>query len=47
MTERLNGQRVAILVADGFEQVELTDPKAALEREGATTVIVSPSPDKV
>jgi protease I len=39
----LNGKKVAILVADGFEQVELTEPKKALEEAGATTLIVSPA----
>jgi protease I len=43
----LEGKRVAILVADGFEQVELTEPKQALEQAGATTEIVSPAGDKV
>jgi protease I len=38
----LNGRKVAILVADGFEQVELTGPRKALERAGAATDIVSP-----
>ena len=38
----LTGKRVAILVADGFEQVELTEPKKALEEAGAETHIVSP-----
>jgi protease I len=45
--ERLNGKKVAILVADGFEQVELTEPKKALEEAGAETRIVSPSQGKV
>lgn len=40
---KLIGKRVAILVADGFEQVELTDPRVALEDEGAETQIVSPA----
>ena len=31
MAENLKGMRVAILVADGFEQVELTEPRAALK----------------
>src|SRR3954451_24810076 len=39
----LNGKRVAILVADGFEQVELTGPREALTDAGARTVIVSPA----
>jgi protease I len=38
---------VAILVADGFEQVELTGPKEALEAAGAETDIVSPAEKKV
>jgi protease I len=42
MAENLSGLRVAILVADGFEQVELTGPKEALEAAGALTQIVSP-----
>lgn len=43
MEKRLDGKKIAILVADGFEQVELTEPKEALEAAGATTEIVSPS----
>src|SRR5689334_6875131 len=38
----LNGKTVAILVADGFEQVEMTEPRRALEEAGAQTRIVSP-----
>ncbi len=44
---QLHGKKVAILVADGFEQVELTEPKAALEAAGAQTQIVSPKPGEV
>jgi protease I len=47
MAEKLHGKRVAILVADGFEQVELTEPKQALEEAGATTQIVSPAGNEV
>ena len=43
MEKKLKGKKVAILVADGFEQVELTEPKKALEEAGATTEIVSPA----
>src|SRR6266496_5462267 len=43
----LSGKKVAILVADGFEQVELTEPKQALELAGATTQIVSPAKGQV
>ncbi|MDX1622699.1 MAG: type 1 glutamine amidotransferase domain-containing protein [Gemmatimonadota bacterium] len=42
MVAQLDGKRVAILVADGFEQVELTSPREALEEAGAEPVIVSP-----
>jgi deglycase len=38
----LHGVRVAILVADGFEQVELTKPREALLKAGATVALVSP-----
>lgn len=41
MSQSLAGKRVAILVTDGFEQVELTGPKEALENAGATAEIVS------
>lgn len=42
MATQLNGKKVAILVAKGFEQIELTEPKRALEDAGAETRIVSP-----
>lgn len=38
----LSGLKVAILVTDGFEQIELTDPRQALDGAGATTHVVSP-----
>jgi protease I len=44
---KLKGKRVAILVEDGFEQVELTEPRAALEEAGARAEIVSPVSGKV
>jgi protease I len=42
MAERLTGKRIAILVENGFEQVELTSPKKALEGAGARVDVVSP-----
>jgi protease I len=45
--EGLHSKRVAILVTDGFEQVELTEPQKALEQAGAETVIVSPAEGEV
>jgi len=38
---------VAILVTDGFEQVELVEPRKSLDDAGAKTRIVSPKQDKV
>ena len=43
----LSGLRVAILVADGFEQVEMTEPRKALQDAGAETRIVSPAENEV
>lgn len=43
----LNGRKVAILVADGFEQVEMTEPRAALEKAGAHTTLISPAAGRV
>ena len=40
MVHGLSGKKIAALVTDGFEQVELTDPKAALESAGATVDLV-------
>ena len=45
--DTLQGLTVAILVEDGFEQVELTEPRKALQAAGATTEIVSPKSDRV
>jgi deglycase len=43
MAQELKGKRVAALVADGFEQIELFDPQEALEAAGAEVEIVSPA----
>src|SRR5436190_8050441 len=47
MAKKLNGKKVAILTETGFEEVELTSPKKALEEAGAVVHIVSPQKDKV
>lgn len=44
---KLTGKKVAIITENGFEEVELTNPKEALEKEGAEVHIVSPQKDKV
>ena len=43
----ITGKKAAILVAEGFEQVELTGPRKALEEAGAETAIVSPAKGEV
>jgi protease I len=43
----LQGKRVAILVANGFEQAELLEPKKALDAAGAKTTVVSPEDGEV
>jgi protease I len=45
--ENLQGMTVAILVANGFEQVELVEPRKALDQAGAETRIVSPKDGRV
>jgi protease I len=45
--QKIDGIKVAILVTDGFEEVELAEPRKALDRAGAKTSIVSPKNDKV
>lgn len=47
MANELDGKKVAILVEKGFEQVELTQPKLALEQAGAQTQLVSPQQGRV
>ena len=41
MANRLQGKKIAILATDGFEQVELTEPKKNLENEGAQVTVLS------
>jgi deglycase len=45
--QKIDGIKVAILVTDGFEEVELVEPRKALDQAGAKTSIVSPKEDKV
>ena len=46
-TNKLTGKRVAILATDGVEQVELTEPRKALDAAGAKTTLVSPKSGKI
>lgn len=43
----LKGKKIAILATDGFEQVELLEPRKALEEAGATTHVVSPKDGEI
>jgi protease I len=43
----LSNRTVAILTEEGFEQVELTSPKQALEAAGATVHVISPKSGKI
>lgn len=47
MAGKLTGKKIAILVADGFEQIEMTAPRKAFEDAGATTQLISPNTDSV
>ena len=41
--QKLKGLRVAILATDGFEQVELVEPRKALQEAGGKTTVIAPN----
>jgi protease I len=47
MSKELKGKKIAILATDGFEQVELIEPKKNLEDAGATVEVLSIKPAKI
>jgi protease I len=47
MSTKLQGKKIAIVATDGFEQVELTEPKKALEAAGATVDVISPKAGEI
>lgn len=47
MPNLLEDMKIAILATDGFEQVELLEPRKALNGEGARTTVVSPKSGKI
>ncbi|HZZ44999.1 MAG TPA: type 1 glutamine amidotransferase domain-containing protein [Tepidisphaeraceae bacterium] len=47
MSAKMNGKKVAVLVENGFERVEMTGPREALEGEGAEVDLISPQEGKV
>lgn len=42
MDQPLAGKTIAILVANGFEEIEMTEPQRALLKAGATVRVISP-----
>lgn len=42
MSTPLANKNIAILATDGFEEVELAEPRKALEKAGATTFLIAP-----
>ena len=47
MQHRLSGRKVAILATDGVEQIELEQPRRALDAAGATTHLIAPRGDSI
>lgn len=47
MASNLSGKRIAILATDGVEQVELTEPRKALDEAGAKTELISPKKGEI
>lgn len=47
MTDELKGKKIAILATDGFEEVELAEPRKALKNAGAETHIIAPKKDHI
>lgn len=47
MSQQLQGKNIAILVTNGFEQVEMTKPRQAFNDEGANTFLISPAGETV
>ena len=45
--QKLAGKHVAILATDGVEQVELAEPREALDDAGATTTLIAPKAGKI
>jgi protease I len=47
MAGELNGKRIAIIATDGVEQVELTEPRQAVQEAGASTELLSIDADPI
>jgi protease I len=47
MADELKGKTIAIIATDGVEQVELTEPRKAVENAGGTAVLLSPETGEI
>lgn len=47
MKGELKGKNIALLATNGFEEIELSSPRKALNKAGANTFIVSPESGKI
>lgn len=47
MTKKLKDVRIAILLCDGFEEVEMTKPRSELKKQGAIVHLITPGASKV
>ena len=47
MADELRGRRIAILAAEGVEQVELEEPRQAVQEAGALTELLSIKPGQI
>lgn len=47
MSETLQGKKIAIICTTGFELLELTEPRKALEEAGAETVLIAPAAGQI
>lgn len=43
----IKGKKIAILATNGFEELELTEPKKALEEKGATVTVIAPEKGRI
>jgi protease I len=46
-SQEIQGMKIAILATDGFEQVELNEPRKAFDQAGAKTSVVSPKDGEI
>lgn len=47
MKGKLSGMKIAMLLCDGVEEVEMTKPRQALKKAGATVHLISPNTKKI